>query len=182
MSNKEKMYDEFWSKFKAHPMTKKYNLKVIESYEDNSRLKTDDNARKILTPCDPDYIFHPDYITVRGNSKGKNYIMCQIRFSKDPKNNIDRGEELLFFDFLDKRIEEVKSELQGGSKSLYNGVLDWRKTKEEGENTTIHLSLYVKDIFDSGEREYYFNWLAHNAEQFLKTFGRYYKEFKKQNS
>ncbi len=167
-SETDKKHNTFWSKFKEHcdESEQKYNFRIGPTGMPYSR--------KIYTDFKK-----PAHITVRGNSDD-NYIRCQIRFSEDSNNNINRSEELLLFYFLDKRIEEVKHELQGGSKSLYNGNLEWGKTKADGENTTIHLSLYVKDIFDSGEREYYFNWLAHNAKQFLKTFGEYYKEFKEE--
>ncbi len=176
MSDTEIKYDIFWSGFKAHPMTKKYNLKVIESYEDNSIFKTGDNARKVLTPCNPDYIFLPDYITVRGNSKGKNYIMCKIRFAQEISSTED--EEMDFWNYLEKCKKEVVSSIQGNPKGLYKGEIEWDGANEGKAKPMINLLMYVRDVFDMDERKYYFNWLAHNADLYLRVFKEYYDKYK----
>ncbi len=166
MSDAKIQYDEFWKEFEAHPLTKYFGLKIIDKKKDSSKQKSGSNTRKIST------LFNPDYITVRGNSQKDNYIMCKIRFGQAV--SLAKDEEMDFWNYLEKCKKEVVSSIQGNPTGLYKGEIEWDGTNEGEAKPMINLLMYVRDIFDMDERKYYFNWLAHNADLYLRVFKEYY--------
>ncbi len=176
MSKAEQKHKEFWSEFEVY--AKERNIDFDLSRRADPRKW---HSYIILTP------FNPSYFTVRGNSKGKNYIRCQIRFGLEQnynrETNIAKEEELAFMKHLEKYQPEVESKLEGEAKPPLGGEVQWRYTRtlkdgtEEQIEPTIDSSYYMDNMFDEAERDKYFKWLAHNAELFLETFGGHYENF-----
>ncbi len=123
--------------------------------------------------------FEPEHITVRRSTTGGMYIRCQIRFGQPRSKNPSK--EMDFLKHLEKFKKDIIKKLEGDDKSDFEAKVEWRYKDKSGEDIlpTIDSSRYVQDVFDEGKREYYFQWLIHNAKLFKQVFGDYYTEFDK---
>lgn len=166
MSNTEIKYDKFWIDFKNYCKAEGYNFKFGTTGKPYSR--------KISTG------FKPAHITVRGNSDD-NYWMCKIRFGQG--SGKAGYEETEFLNYLENFKSEIEFKIRQAPQFGLSIKIEWIYMKKSKNGTDkkikpmMDLSCNVPDIFD-GDRDKYFNWLAHNADLYLRVFKEYYDKYK----